>query len=71
MAIDPVGKQGKIPGGWMRVSMDKRLENVGDLGGGFNKKSGTRGGSFSDSWQGKTKGGTKHTYGKNGKNDSD
>lgn len=49
------GKQDKIAGGSYRVSMDKRHENVGDLGGGFNKKSGTRKGSFSTSWQGKSK----------------
>lgn len=62
MAIDPVGPQKKIPGGYMRVTMDKNLENVGDFGGGFNKKSGTRGGKFQESWSGKTKGATKHTY---------
>ena len=69
--MDPVGAQGKIKGSWLRVSMDKRLENVGDLGGGFNKKSGTHSGKFQDSWQGKTKGKTKHTYGVGGKNDND
>ena len=56
------GPQSKIPGGSYRVSMDKRYENIGDLGGGFNKKSGTRKTQFSDSWSGKTKGATKHTY---------
>lgn len=55
------GVQSKIPGGSMRVTMDKRHENVKGSGG-FNKKSGTRSSTFSTSWHGTTKGKTKHTY---------
>lgn len=75
--MDPVGKQGKIAGNKYRVSFQKCLDQkVGDLDGGFNKKSGTRssGGDTKDGYtkyQGSVKGKTKHTYGVDGRGDAD
>ena len=72
MAIDPVGSQRKIPSSEMNVRHQKLIDKkVGKLGGGFNTSSGTRGGKFSTSWEGQTKGKTKHTYGVNGNDDKD
>ena len=72
MSIDPVGSQKKIPGSEQSVSRQKLQDGGGakkSYGGGFNTKSGTSSTKFSTSWQGTTKGATKHTYGVNGKSD--
>ena len=68
--MDPVGKQGKISGNEYRVGSQKLLDNGGaksGYDGGFNKKSGTRGGKFSTSWQGNSSPNPKHINQKSSK----
>lgn len=61
--MDPVGKQSKISSNDQAVTHQKLIDGGGyKATGGFNKKSNTRDTSFSTSWQGKTKGATKHTF---------
>lgn len=73
--MDPVGPQKKIEGSEHKVSLEKLLTNGGAknrYSGDFNTKSGTHPPDFKTAprstahqigdWQGKTKGGTKHTY---------
>ena len=74
--MDPVGKQGKIAGNQYRVTFQKCLDQkVGSLDGGFNTKSGTRkadgSGTNESKYQGGVSGKHKHTYGVDGKGDSD
>ena len=65
---DPIGVQKKIKSNEYHVGWEKLLDGGGakkSYGGGFNKKSGTwknPGGKLESEWQGKVKGGTKHTY---------
>lgn len=70
--MDPIGRQKKIAGNSKNYQKTKLGEEnswesnaPSDLGGGFNKKSGTRRAdnpSVEDKWQGTVKGKTKHTY---------
>lgn len=61
--MDPVGNQKKISGGEMNVRRQKLIDGGGkNKGRQFNHESGTRTSKFSTSWQGTTKGKTKHTY---------
>lgn len=74
--MDPVGPQKKIKSSEYHVSFEKLLKGGGskEKYGGMDMKSGTKK-TFKardyDEWQGKVKGGIKHTYGVNGENDPD
>ena len=77
--MDPIGKQKSIQGNSKNHLKEKLGEENSwesnapkDLGGGFNKKSGTRKfeeGHMESEWQGTVKGKTTHTYAVDGKND--